>query len=718
MKYSVIQSISKTVSVLLVLAIVTLGFSVNVYAEDAENNSDPVVVVSLGDSYSSGEGIEPFYGQDEEIEVKIEDEDWLAHRSTKSWPSLLKFSDSLKTMGNYKYDLNNKTLPNEENCQWYFIASSGAKTENLRKTRMSGDETENGLQKKEVNLKVHTGKTYKNIYYLPNQLDIFNNIDSTVDYVTLTIGGNDVDFSGIITNCVVESSYLSHACVDFFNDRTPNTPDLDVSSVLEWKFINLWDNINDIRDKIKQTYIDIHDVAPEATIIVAGYPKLLDKNGKGKAISKDEATLVNENVTAFNDLLNGLVIECQNEGINIVFVSVESEFDKDGGHQAYSDDEWINPIIWGTKSQDLNRIGVTSMYSIHPNEEGAKAYARCVNTKIESILKNGKLTGKICKASDRNTPISGAAISVYQGNVLKKTVTSNSTGDYSIELDEGDYRLEIAAGGYISFSDYTTVAAGTNTYMETFLMVQGKEGETSTAVGCIKNALSGEGVSGVTLSVRKGWNNTKHGDAVHSTTTNNNGNYSVTLPLGNYTLCASKNGYISSTVNIVIQPGITASQDGTMSPIITGNDFRIVLTWGENPRDLDSHVVGELSSGGGFHVYYGKKTAYDGVTEICNLDVDDTSSYGPETITLTAANDAPYYYYVHHFSGIGTLASSEAQINVYQGESKIATFNVPTDQGGGRYWNVFAIKDGNLVINNTITSQPNINYANYEQIIL
>lgn len=44
------------------------------------------VVVSLGDSYSSGEGVEPFYGQDKN---RTKDQNWLAHRSTKSWPSML-----------------------------------------------------------------------------------------------------------------------------------------------------------------------------------------------------------------------------------------------------------------------------------------------------------------------------------------------------------------------------------------------------------------------------------------------------------------------------------------------------------------------------------------------------------------------------------------------------------------------------------------------------
>ncbi|HRR78082.1 MAG TPA: hypothetical protein P5191_14980 [Ruminococcus sp.] len=46
-------------------------------------SDDPVIVVSLGDSYSSGEGIPAFYGQEKAWEQRVYDEDWLAHRSTK-----------------------------------------------------------------------------------------------------------------------------------------------------------------------------------------------------------------------------------------------------------------------------------------------------------------------------------------------------------------------------------------------------------------------------------------------------------------------------------------------------------------------------------------------------------------------------------------------------------------------------------------------------------
>lgn len=81
----------------MVACLSVFSFSSRVDAEETEN-SGKNIIVSLGDSYSSGEGIEPFFGQDEEISMKINNEDWLAHRSERSWSSLLTLPDVEGTM--------------------------------------------------------------------------------------------------------------------------------------------------------------------------------------------------------------------------------------------------------------------------------------------------------------------------------------------------------------------------------------------------------------------------------------------------------------------------------------------------------------------------------------------------------------------------------------------------------------------------------------------
>lgn len=683
MKNNIIRLISRSLSIVLAITLIIVSYSENIYADN--NISDPFVVVSLGDSYSSGEGIEPFLGQDKKLADKVKDKDWLAHRSQKSWPSLLKVPGIEETIGE-------ATTNPSSNCKWYFKAASGAETKHI-----SSEEQV---------------KKYHKVYYygmpdiplhkagketLPKQLDVFDDIEESVDYVTLSIGGNDVDFADIITTCATGSTYLG-------------------SPKLENKINSLWKNFDEIAKNIEKTYVDIQRAAGfQADIIVAGYPKLLDKAGKGFLISESEATIVNHNVSLFNDELESIVNSCQRVGMKIHFVDVEAEFDENGGHQAYSSEPWINKIMLGAREQDLDDWTIASAYSIHPNKLGAKAYAKCVNKKISEIedsKKEGTLSGKICKASDRVSPISDATITVYQNDLIDTTVSADEFGNYGLTLPVGDYRIEISAPGYINFNAYSTVTENYNTYMETFLMVEGTESETGTATGIINNALTGNGVEGVSLSIRKGWNNTEYGEIITSIVTDSRGKYSVTLPLGNYTMVAEKSGYVTGTVNFVVQSGTSDFQNGTITPIISGNKFRIVLTWGENPRDLDSHVAGILSNEDPFHVFYGSKCHYDGNVEVCNLDVDDTTSYGPETITLNSTTDYPYYYYIHRYSGYGTVSSSEAQVKVYQGENLVATFNVPTDQGNGDYWNVFAIVNGKLVIKNTITDSADMNYAN------
>jgi len=325
----------------------------------------------------------------------------------------------------------------------------------------------------------------------------------------------------------------------------------------------------------------------------------------------------------------------------------------------------------------------------------------------------GTLSGKICRASDHNAAIANASIEVFKDNSLYTTTTSNSSGNYTINLPEGQYFVKISAPGYIDFKSYATVSNNDNTYMETFLLVEKSEHENGIASGMVINTLTGRGVSGINLTIKRDWNNANETDTIIKTiVTDNDGNYSVELPLGNYTVTATKDGYTTSSFNIIVQDGTTSNQNGMITPIISENNYLVTLTWGENPKDLDSHVEGTLSNGSHFHVYYSDKSQFDDDVEVCNLDYDDIDSYGPEHVTLNTTNNTPYYYYIYKYSGSGTVASSGAKVTIEQGNKLIAEFNVPTDLGDDDYWNVFAIKNGELIVNNSITSSPDLKYAN------
>ncbi len=335
----------------------------------------------------------------------------------------------------------------------------------------------------------------------------------------------------------------------------------------------------------------------------------------------------------------------------------------------------------------------------------------CINAVVSYL--NGGIAGKICKASDKTTSVPNATINIYKDGSLFTTLTDDETGNYSAGLPAGEYFVEITAEGYIDFHSYATVTEGSITFMETFLMIEESDEETGVASGTVFDQLTGESCEGVDLSIRKNWNNSdESAETVGATVTDENGNYTIELPLGNYTVVASKEGYLTSTFNIIVQPGTTDNQNGVISPIVLGDQYLITLTWGENPEDVDSHLVGVLSNGESFHVYWDDRSAYDdNGEEICNLDYDDTESYGPEHITLTASGSEPYYYYVERFIGKGTLASSRAKVTVHKGNVLIAEYNVPTNKGSEDCWNVFAIKNGEIINKNTITAEPDTSYA-------
>ncbi len=322
---------------------------------------------------------------------------------------------------------------------------------------------------------------------------------------------------------------------------------------------------------------------------------------------------------------------------------------------------------------------------------------------------SGNLLGKVCMASDRTTPISQANITIRGNDELTMSAMSNFSGNYALDLPAGDYTVDVQAAGYIDFSGYINVPEGETAYMETFLMVEGTPGDEGIANGYIYDALTGSTLEGVELSIRSGWNNTEEGDVAANTETDSSGYYTLDLPIGNYTVSASKNGYVPTSFNIVVQSeDYQTEQNGTMTPVTENGAYRIVLTWGEEPSDLDSHVCGTLSSGDPFHVSYEYMLQNDGDDTLCVLDVDDTDSFGPETVTLCPTTKDAYYYFVHRFSEYGDLSSSGAQVKVYKDSELLKTFNVPTNLGDGRFWNVFSIVDGEIVVNNTITEEPDV----------
>jgi len=125
-------------------------------------------------------------------------------------------------------------------------------------------------------------------------------------------------------------------------------------------------------------------------------------------------------------------------------------------------------------------------------------------------------------------------------------------------------------------------------------------------------------------------------------------------------------GYIAWHGWVNADPNTSGDIQIVLSPELDGQVARIVLQWGLNPRDLDSHLTGPTPSGGRFHVFYSHTIE----NEAAELDVDDTSSYGPETITIHRLIPGVYRYAVHDYTNRNVnpstgLAQSGASVKVF-----------------------------------------------------
>lgn len=328
---------------------------------------------------------------------------------------------------------------------------------------------------------------------------------------------------------------------------------------------------------------------------------------------------------------------------------------------------------------------ITATYTVNGSRYGSNNInvtnipAYVSNVKKTASAGTGKLNIRIRDAVT-NQPLTGVAI--YVDDKLVMTTTS---GEFSIDVTAGTtHKITASKNGYTTVNyNEIVVEKGKTIDLDTVMQVPKNDAKPNgDAQLLVLNATDKSNVAGATIEVRQGMNTTT-GTLVGTYTTDSEGKVKISsLKSGNYTGVIKKNGYINTLFNFVVIGGETRSYELHFSPLLNDNEIRIVLSWGQNPRDLDAHLLN-----GAIHVYFNNKTV-QGIM----LDVDDTSSYGPETITikLDQAQAGVYQYYVKHYAGSGNIATSGTVVKVYRGDTCIKTYYAPSTATTA-IWNVFKI---------------------------
>lgn len=321
----------------------------------AEASPEDPLVVSMGDSYSAGEGNPPFYGSAQDL-----DEDWLAHRSTTAWPGKLRWNRGQDG----EFLLRSRRMGEGGSGSWLFTAVSGATTESLL-----------GGQVVKVR-QLGIGRHEFSDQFVAPQVQRLDEVGRAADCVTLTLGGNDAGFANIVKSAVCNPRCLNpngtkdlvdKAIHDFNNKHRRADGDKAM--------------IPSIHDSLSTTYTEISLRAGNPHIMVAGYPLVFDWSG-ALPVTSGEAGIINDGTNRLNDYIEDLVEERQSD-LDIEFVPMTQQFML---HGIGSDAPYINGILYLPERDDTEWLPWTlgSHYSAHPNEDGMQLYADIMQDALDA----------------------------------------------------------------------------------------------------------------------------------------------------------------------------------------------------------------------------------------------------------------------------------------------------------------------------------------------
>ncbi|WP_307804739.1 SGNH/GDSL hydrolase family protein [Streptomyces sp. VRA16 Mangrove soil] len=307
-------------------------------------------IVAMGDSFSSGEGASVTGGGDYYRETDYRDTNNPAtrdacHRSTKAWSRQATLPGTGKSVGALADS-------RDPSMDYLFIACSGARTYNM----LPGSKSQYGE--------------------LP-QLDK-GYLDQHTDLVTLSAGGNDAQFTDVFKSCYIAiAAKLGCKDADIEELAADGTPLGRRSPSLATYLPDRFKKV--VRPQVVKVLAAIHEKAPQAKIVLMGYPPLLENHGACVLLdSYDNATWLNSIGDVLLSELDGAVADARAQGVDVVFSNPKQQFAGKGicgspetVHGFVNDyTESDTPLV----ETDLIKAG-TSAQSFHPKIEGARLFA-------------------------------------------------------------------------------------------------------------------------------------------------------------------------------------------------------------------------------------------------------------------------------------------------------------------------------------------------------
>lgn len=182
--------------------------------------------------------------------------------------------------------------------------------------------------------------------------------------VTLGIGGNDLGFIPVLRTCIVRMPLLeSSVCTE---------QEEDISQRMDRFEETLATVIQEIRDR-----------APDARILVLGYPRLFPEEPPGMyyTLTARDQRWLNGVGERFNERIRDVVYRADGEVYgsrqtgSVEYVNTFSAF---SGHEVSAEDAWLNGIVLGRFGEGLRVDRAT----FHPTAQGQMSIAERVRLQI------------------------------------------------------------------------------------------------------------------------------------------------------------------------------------------------------------------------------------------------------------------------------------------------------------------------------------------------
>lgn len=203
-------------------------------------------------------------------------------------------------------------------------------------------------------------------------LDSVGSADSQLDrltehtsLVTIGIGGNDLGFTSVLRTCIMRVPLLdSGNCIGQESDIDERMRHFD--------------------DTLDDVLAEIRDRAPDARVLVLGYPRLFPAEPESMyyTLTANDQKWLNEVGQQLNQQLEDAVAAADDEivgGENTGSVEFVDTFDALKGHEVSAEEAWINGVVL----RDITEGVSIDRSTFHPNAEGQHAVSERLQNRLE-----------------------------------------------------------------------------------------------------------------------------------------------------------------------------------------------------------------------------------------------------------------------------------------------------------------------------------------------